>query len=81
VEVLWLRGYAEIDFLLGELPRAVDVNARPTTSTIGITKVMQEETGELMLKARFGGMPASVRVEGEWTFRKENLIIKEPERF
>jgi predicted ATP-grasp superfamily ATP-dependent carboligase len=72
-EVLGLRGYAGIDLVLGELPRVVDVNARPTTSIIGIAKVMREEIGELMLKARFGGMPAGVRVEGEWTFRKEDL--------
>ncbi len=74
-EVLELRGYAGIDFVLGEQPRAVDVNARPTTSLIGIAKVMQEEIGELMLKARFGGMPTSVRVAGEWIFRKEDLAL------
>lgn len=73
-EVLGLRGYAGIDFVLGELPRAVDVNARPTTSIIGIAKVMQEEIGELMLKARFGGMPVSVHVVGEYQFRKEDLV-------
>jgi predicted ATP-grasp superfamily ATP-dependent carboligase len=72
-EVLGLRGYAGIDFVLGELPRVVDVNARPTTSIIGIAKVMREGIGELMLKARFGGMPASVRLEGEYIFRKEDL--------
>lgn len=72
-KVLKLRGYAGIDFVLGELPRAVDVNARPTTSVIGIAKVMREEIGELILRARFGGMPASVRVEGEYIFQKEDL--------
>lgn len=72
-EVLGLRGYAGIDFVLGELPRAVDVNARPTTSIIGIAKVMREEIGELLLQARFGGMPARVRVEGEYVFQKEDL--------
>ncbi len=72
-EVLGLRGYAGIDFVLGELPRAVDVNARPTTSIIGITKVMREEIGELILQARFGGMPAMVRVEGEYIFQKGDL--------
>jgi predicted ATP-grasp superfamily ATP-dependent carboligase len=71
--VLGLRGYAGIDLVLEELPRVVDVNARPTTSIIGIAKVMREEIGELMLKARFGGMPVSVRVEGEYIFQKEDL--------
>jgi predicted ATP-grasp superfamily ATP-dependent carboligase len=70
---LGLRGYAGIDFVLADLPRAVDVNARPTTSIIGITRVMGEEIGELMLQAKFGGMPERVHVEGEYTFRKEDL--------
>ena len=38
---LGLRGYAGIDFVLGERPWAVDVNARPTTSIIGIARVMK----------------------------------------
>ncbi len=72
-KVLGLRGYAGIDFVLGELPRAVDVNARPTTSIIGIAKVMREEIGELILQAKFGGMPERVRIEGEYIFQKGDL--------
>ena len=71
---LGLRGYAGIDFVLGERPWAVDVNARPTTSIIGIARVMQEEIGELILKARFGGMPEEVHVTGECRFEKGELI-------
>ena len=70
---LGLCGYAGVDFVVGDRPRAVDVNARPTTSIIGIAKVMQEELGELILQARFGGMAERVRVEGDHLFRKENL--------
>lgn len=69
---LGLSGYAGIDFVLGERPWAVDVNARPTTSIIGIARVMKEEIGELILEARFGGLPAEVNVVGECIFRKEN---------
>jgi predicted ATP-grasp superfamily ATP-dependent carboligase len=72
-KVLGLQGYAGIDFVLADSPRAVDVNARPTTSIIGISKVMREEIGELMLQAKFGGMPDRVQVEGEYIFRKEDL--------
>lgn len=72
-KALGLRGYAGIDFVVGDLPRAVDVNARPTTSIIGIAKVMQEELGDLILRARFGGMPERIKVEGEYSFRKDNL--------
>jgi tyramine---L-glutamate ligase len=70
---LGLRGYAGIDFVLGERPWAVDVNARPTTSIIGIARVMREEIGELILRARFGGMPTEVHVEGERIFKKSDL--------
>jgi len=70
---LGLRGYAGIDFVLGERPWAVDVNARPTTSIIGIARVMQEEIGELILQAKFGGMPDKVHVTGEYRFEKGEL--------
>lgn len=72
---LGLRGYAGIDFVLCDRPRAVDVNARPTTSIIGIAKVMQEEIGELILRARFGGLPGRVNMEGVWVFSKDDLKI------
>jgi len=70
---LGLSGYAGIDFVLGERPTAVDVNARPTTSIIGIARVMKEELGELILGARFGGMARKVTLEGTWTFKKDDL--------
>ncbi len=72
-EALNLHGYAGIDFVLGEEPRAVDVNARPTSSIMGIVWVMKEEIGELILGARFGGLPKEVHVEGEYVFRKQDL--------
>jgi len=71
--VLSLSGYAGIDFVLGELPWVVDVNARPTTSIIGIVRVMKEEIGELILNARLGSPAKKVTIVGEWTFRKEDL--------
>lgn len=70
---LGLRGYAGIDFVLGERARAIDVNARPTTSILGIARVMKEEIGELILRASFGGLPDRVHVVGTHVFRKEDL--------
>jgi len=70
---LGLCGYAGIDFVVGDLPRVVDVNARPTTSIIGIVRVMREELGELMVQARLGKLPESVRLDGDFIFRKEDL--------
>lgn len=75
---LGLRGYAGIDFVVGEKPWAVDVNARPTTSIIGIARVMKEEIGDLILRAKFGGVPEKVHVEGEYIFRKEELAGVDP---
>jgi len=34
---------------------------------------MKEEIGELILRARFGGLPKEVHVVGEYVFRKEDL--------
>ncbi len=68
-----LTGYAGIDFVVGDRPRAVDVNARPTTSIIGIAWVMKEEIGELIWKAKFGELPENVTVDGDCTFRKGEL--------
>jgi len=72
-EALGLSGYAGIDFVLGEKPRAVDVNARPTSSLMGIVRVMKEEIGDLILRARFGGLPGEVHLVGEYVFRKQDL--------
>ena len=72
--ILGLRGYAGIDFVVGDLARVMDVNARPTTSIIGIVRVMKEEIGELILRARFGGLSERVTVEGCWTFRKDDFL-------
>ncbi len=74
-EALNLRGYAGIDFVLGEKPRAVDVNARPTSSIMGIVRVMKEEIGDLILRASFGGLPEEVHIDGEYIFRKDDLRI------
>jgi predicted ATP-grasp superfamily ATP-dependent carboligase len=72
--VLGLEGYAGIDFVVGDLPRVVDVNARPTTSILGIARVMKEELGDLILRARFGGMPEKVTISGEYSFTKDDLL-------
>ena len=72
-EVLSLSGYAGIDFVLGERPWIVDVNARPTTSIIGIVRVLKEEIGELILNSRLRRPAKSVTIMGSFTFRKEDL--------
>jgi len=70
-----LSGRAGIDLVVGDLPRVVDVNPRPTTSIVGIAKVMREELADLILRARFATLPERVTVEGECEFRKGELEV------
>ncbi len=74
VKLLGCRGYAGVDIVLGDVPYVVDVNPRPTTSIIGIAKVMEEEIADLILKSEFGELPASVRINGSFTFKKNELF-------
>lgn len=72
---LGLSGRAGIDLAVGDLPRVVDVNLRPTTSIVGISKVMREELADLILRARFASLPEGVTVEGRCEFRKGEMEI------
>ncbi len=73
-KVLGCRGYAGVDIVLGDKPYVVDVNPRPTTSIIGIAKVLGTEIADLILRARFGELPSHVDIKGSFTFRKEELL-------
>ena len=73
VKALGCRGYAGVDIVLGDKPYVVDVNPRPTTSVIGIARVLDTEIADLILKSRFGELPADVRTRGSFAFKKEEL--------
>jgi len=73
VNCLGCFGYVGVDIVLSDFPYVVDVNPRPTASLFGISRVMKEEIGELLLKNRFGELPDSVRIEGEYHFSKDML--------
>lgn len=66
-------GYVGIDIILADLPYVVDVNPRPTASLFGISRVMREEIGDLILKNKFGELPDSIHIEGEYRFSKDAL--------
>lgn len=66
-------GYVGVDIVLADLPYVVDVNPRPTASLFGISHVMKEEVGDLLLKNKFGEPPDSVNLEGEYRFSKDAL--------
>ncbi|MRG76584.1 MAG: ATP-grasp domain-containing protein [ANME-2 cluster archaeon] len=72
-EALGCRGYVGVDIVLADKPWVIDVNPRPTTSIIGISKIMEEELGELILKAHYGDLPFSVNITNEYNFTKADL--------
>lgn len=74
VKALGCRGYAGVDIVLGDMPYVVDVNPRPTTSIIGISRVMEEEIADLMLRAGFGELPDLVKITGSFKFIKNELF-------
>lgn len=73
VKCLGCFGYVGVDIVLSDFPYVVDVNPRPTASIFGISRVMREEIGELLLMNRFGELPDSVQIEGEYHFSKDML--------
>jgi hypothetical protein len=72
-EALGCRGYVGVDIVLADKPWVIDVNPRPTTSIIGISKVMEEELGELILESHYGDLPFSVNITNEYNFTKTDL--------
>lgn len=72
--VLGCHGYAGVDIVLADKPYVVDVNPRPTTSLIGITRVMKAQISDLILRSVFGELPRMVEVNGCFTFGKEDLF-------
>ena len=72
-EALGCRGYVGVDIVMADKPWVIDVNPRPTTSIIGISKIMEEELGELILKAHYGDLPFSVNITNEYNFTKADL--------
>jgi hypothetical protein len=72
--VLRCEGYVGIDFVVGEvkegngIPYVIDVNPRPTTSIVGIAKVLNYEIADLILRANFGDLPSKEEVKTEGCF-------------
>ncbi len=73
VECLNCSGYVGVDIVFADFPYVVDVNPRPTASLFGISHVMQEEIGDLLLRNKFGDLPDSINLDGEYRFSKDAL--------
>ena len=71
--VLGCKGYVGVDIVAGDELYVVDVNSRPTTSILGIVKVIDHEIGDLIIRAEFGDLPESVGITGTFEFTKETL--------
>nr|QNO46437.1 tyramine--L-glutamate ligase [Methanosarcinales archaeon ANME-2c ERB4] len=72
-DVLGCRGYVGVDIVAGDELYVVDVNPRPTTSILGIAKVIDHEIGDLIIMAGLGDLPESVGITGTFEFTKEML--------
>jgi predicted ATP-grasp superfamily ATP-dependent carboligase len=72
-QMLGCRGLFGIDIVYGDKPYVVDVNPRPTTSAIGLARIMEENMADLIIKARFGILPNSVIINGHFSFTKSDL--------
>jgi predicted ATP-grasp superfamily ATP-dependent carboligase len=73
-KILGCRGYAGVDIVLADKPYVIDVNPRPTTSLIGIVRVMKAQISDLILKSAFGELPQTVELNGCFTFNKDELF-------
>lgn len=63
-------GYVGIDFVVDDDGAAyvVDVNPRPTTSIVGIARVLNYAVADLLLRAKFGTLPTAAELKTEGTF-------------
>ena len=71
--VLGCSGYVGVDIVAGDELYVVDVNPRLTTSILGISKVIDHEIGDLIIRAELGDLPESVGITGTFEFTKADL--------
>ena len=80
VAMLDCKGYVGIDFVLGDDGTAyvVDVNPRPTTSIVGIARVLNYEVADLILRAKFGTLPREeeIKTEGCFTLKLTKTFLE-----
>ncbi len=72
-QILSCTGYVGVDIVLDDKPYVVDVNPRATTSIIGVSRVIDREIADLILRARFGKLPDDVQISGSYSFTKREL--------
>ena len=74
-KVLGCRGYAGVDIVLADKPYVVDVNPRPTTSLIGITRIMKAQIADSDPQVGFRGTaPRAVKWMGILHLKRKNYL-------
>jgi tyramine---L-glutamate ligase len=71
--MLGCRGLFGVDVVYADRPYVVDVNPRPTTSVIGVARVVDRSLADLILLARFGELPGRVGYRGRCSFTMKDL--------
>lgn len=75
-EVLGCQGYIGIDMIVNDdRIVVVDVNPRPTDSIIGLSRILDDELGDLIIKASYGDLPDSVSLTGHVRFDVQGRIL------
>jgi predicted ATP-grasp superfamily ATP-dependent carboligase len=75
VEILGCQGYTGVDVVVSDQVYVVDVNPRITTSVVGIAAMMEEEIGELLIRASQGDVPDTVHFQGTVRFSKNGRLL------
>ena len=75
VEVLGCQGYCGVDVVVADRVYVVDVNARITTSLVGIAACMEEEIADILVSASKGDPPAQVHLSGRVKFDKAGKVM------
>lgn len=76
-KIMGCRGYLGIDFVVSNNsnePYVVDINPRPTTSIVGINRVINYEIADLLLKNKFNPdiLPSDIKINGSYKFLLPN---------
>ncbi len=70
---LGCQGYTGIDIVLADRAYVVDINPRPTTSITGISKILDTEIADLILKAKLNSLPENVQTQGTTVYLKNKF--------
>jgi len=74
--VLGCQGYCGVDVVVADRVYVVDVNARITTSLVGIAACMEEEIAPILVSASKGEPPAEVHLSGRVQFSKDGKVTR-----